>query len=214
MLVAPREMLLRSPLCSVLSAACANWAAELALSATPMAEASMRGELDGVFSSVRDIDVSLPQGCKAAEYRVNKSFYQLRFITIRTEFTFFTLFAYGFYELVRLPRFTGRIRINTIGASLPSGTAPCCCTFPACSLARRCCAFAKPWKTLSGPTVKSPPGTNPPKPNTTCNCLKGTLWPRKSARRCWSACGKPRCLCQRRYRTRSSHLCSIATQRA
>ncbi|WP_218177890.1 hypothetical protein, partial [Pseudomonas gingeri] len=47
-------------------------------------------------------DVSFPQGCEAAEYRVNTTFYQLRYIANCTEFTFFTLFAYGFYELIRL----------------------------------------------------------------------------------------------------------------
>jgi hypothetical protein len=85
----------------VSSAACAIWAAALALMATPMAEASNRGELAGVFIEVRGMSVSFPQGGEAAEYRENKSSYQLRYITIRTEFTFFTLFAYGFYDLVR-----------------------------------------------------------------------------------------------------------------
>ncbi|WP_205975656.1 hypothetical protein, partial [Pseudomonas viridiflava] len=48
---------------------------------------------------------------------------QLRYIANCTEFTFFTLFAYGYDDLVRLQRFTGLIRINTIDVSLNSGTA-------------------------------------------------------------------------------------------
>jgi hypothetical protein len=59
--------------------------------ATPIAEASKRGELTGSCGCWRDIFYSPPQGFEAAEYSVNTYLYQLRKITIRTEFTIFTI---------------------------------------------------------------------------------------------------------------------------
>jgi hypothetical protein len=67
------------------------WPAEPAVIAMPMADASKRGELTGTCGCERDILTSPPQGFEAAEYRVNTYSYQLRNITIRTEFTFFTI---------------------------------------------------------------------------------------------------------------------------
>jgi hypothetical protein len=55
LLVAPKEILLPCAGFSVLSAAWAIWLAEVAVSATPMAEASKRGELAGIFIRWRDI---------------------------------------------------------------------------------------------------------------------------------------------------------------
>ncbi|MOA15601.1 hypothetical protein D3C78_1357670 [compost metagenome] len=92
-----------------------------------------------------------------------------------------------------------------------SGTAPCCCIFPACSPVKRCSAFARRWNRQIGRTARSPPAINRPRPSTTCNCLKAIRWPRKSALPCWSGCGRTRASCPRRYRTRSSRRWSIAT---
>jgi hypothetical protein len=58
------------------------WPAELAVIATPIAEASKRGELTGDCCGWRDMVNSPPQGFEAAEYRVNTYLYQLRNIAI------------------------------------------------------------------------------------------------------------------------------------
>lgn len=58
-------------------------------------------------------------------------------------------------------------------------------------LPRRGIAHPRSPEQADWPTARSPPVISRPRPSTICNCRRAIHWPRKSARPCSSACGKP-----------------------
>ncbi|SPO53573.1 protein of unknown function [Pseudomonas sp. JV551A1] len=110
----------------------------------------------------------------------------MRVVTIREEFTIFTICLYGFIKLKRLKRRLGLVKRKRESISLtplhfPTVVPPCCFTSPACSTPMNWPVSARRWSRPTGPTARSRPATSRPRPSTTCSWPKATRWPRKSA---------------------------------